>query len=388
MRNDDLPIRGEIRAVGFRRVSHGLFVIEQPGLDQDAEFLRDLRAWRLVLPDGAVFTHVTGARLLGWRLPHLPGPVPVFAAVHGTERRPRRAGLICSRLVTTGNSSGPRSPTDLPVDAPEEILLRAARDLGHLDLVILLDSAKALGHVDDERMAAVLASRRPGTRALAAACSASDPRSESAGETILRIFHRVMDVPVVPQVDLFDDHRRVIARADLLVTGTRSIHEYDGAGHRTQMQHRSDLRRERALAQAGYARRGYTLDDLLNHAAAVMHELDRALERRHRPHRLHRWRTMVDHSAYSASRSGQTAESLETCHGCDRLVMNRTSVALISAVGDQTAVFGAHRKGRGGVGDRAQGTGPRAGSSRRGAGARHRVTSWTGGSSGSRTSTA
>lgn len=303
MTTDEEPIRGEIRVRGFRRVSHGLFVTERPGLSPDDEFLRDLRAWCLVLPDGAVFTHVTAARLLGWRLPHLPHPIPVFAAVHGTERRPRRPGLICSRLVNAGEGSTPRSVQGLPVDSPEEILLRAARDLSHLDLVVLLDSARALGHVDPDRMATVLASRRPGTRALAAAYSASDPRSESAGETILRVFHAVMGVDVVPQVDLLDETLRVIARADLMVRGTRSLHEYDGAGHRSGVQHRSDLRRERALAQAGYVRRGYTLDDLLNHAAAVMHELDQALRRTHRPRRLRRWRAMVDRSAYS--RAGQ-----------------------------------------------------------------------------------
>jgi len=189
------------------------------------------------------------------------------------------------------------------VDAPEEILLRAARDLGHLDLVVLLDSARALGHVDAERLRSVLASRRPGTRALAAAWAASDPRSESGGETVLRLFHRIMGIEVVPQVDLFNEAGRVIARADLLVSGTRDVHEYDGAGHRSAAQHRSDLRRDRALAQAGYVRRGYTLDDLTNQSAALMHELDRALRRSHRPHRLHRWRTLVDHSAYS--RAGQ-----------------------------------------------------------------------------------
>jgi hypothetical protein len=83
------------------------------------------------------------------------------------------------------------------------------------------------------------------------------------------------------------------------VRGIGHLHEYDGAGHRDARQHRSDLRRERALSQAGYLRRGYTLDDLLNHGRSVMHEIDRALARPHRPHRLHRWRRMVDHSAYS-----------------------------------------------------------------------------------------
>ena len=40
----------------------------------------------------------------------------------------------------------------LPVDSAEEVLLRCARDLGHLDLVVLIDSALALGHIDHGRM--------------------------------------------------------------------------------------------------------------------------------------------------------------------------------------------------------------------------------------------
>ena len=37
MRTDDEPIRGEVRASGFRRVSHGLFLAERPGLGAEEE---------------------------------------------------------------------------------------------------------------------------------------------------------------------------------------------------------------------------------------------------------------------------------------------------------------------------------------------------------------
>ncbi len=301
MRTQDDPIRGRVRHRGFRRVSHGLFLPEKVGLSPRDELLRELRAWHLVLPEDAAFTHVTGAYLLGWRLPQLPSSPPVFAAVHGGERRPRRPGLVFSRLVEAHEDAVRGYAYDLPVDIPEEILLRAARDLSHVDLVTVLDSARALGHVDRRRMGNVVSSRRPGARPLAAAYAVSDPRSESGGETILRLFHRVMEVDVEPQVELHDDVGRIIGRADLMVCGTRDLHEYDGAGHRTQSQHRSDLRRERALTQASYIRRGYTLDDLLHHPAVAMHELDRVLGRPHRPERLRRWRRWVELSTYSDS---------------------------------------------------------------------------------------
>lgn len=292
--DDDEPIRGEVRLVGHRRVSHGLFLRTRDGLSEDEEFHRELRAYRLVLPPDAVFTHVTAARLLGWRLPHLPPQVPVFAAVRG-GRRPRRHGLICSRLVRTTDR---REVGGLPVDEPAEILLRAARDLGTIDLVIMIDSALALGHLGPADMERVLGSGRPGVAPLRAACGLSTEKSESAGETLLRLFHEVLEIPVRPQVVLRDGTGRPIGRADLVVVGTDLVHEYDGAGHRDRVQHRTDLRRERGWAGTRYVRRGFTLDDLLQHPGVVMHELDRALDRPHQVRRLRAWRRLVDNSLY------------------------------------------------------------------------------------------
>lgn len=295
---DDAPLRGEIRSADYRRVSHGLFVRRTPDHDTDQarEFLRDLRAWLLVLPKDAVFTHVTAARLLGWQLPALPEQVPVFCAVSGDDNRPRRPGLVCSRLV---RAHSPLQCHGLPVDQPEEILLRCARDLGTLDLMVLIDSARRVGHLDDDRMEKLLASRRPGVRALAVAWRRSSPKAHSAPETLLRAFHDAIGVPVEPQAVIVDAQGRVLAEADLLVVGTTWVHEYDGAHHREGRQQTTDLRRERGLIGAAYQRRGFTLDDLLNHPLATMHEIDRALGRRHDLRRLARWRALVDNSLYS-----------------------------------------------------------------------------------------
>jgi hypothetical protein len=187
--------RGEVRLAGMRRVSHGL---QRPVTDGDPweELLLDLAAWLLVLPSGAVFTHLTGAMLRGWALPRLPEHLPVFAAVRTGERRPRRPGLLCARLV---GESHAELRHGLPVERAEEILLRAARDLGVLDLVIMINSALRIGDIDSERMGALLASRRPGVRHLRTAWLLSDGRAESAGETVLGLFHRALGVPVEPQ---------------------------------------------------------------------------------------------------------------------------------------------------------------------------------------------
>lgn len=295
----DEPYRGQRRVKGFRRVSHGLFLVERDDLTENEEFLRDLRAWLAVLPDGAVFTHVTGARLRGWTLPKLPEQVPVFAAVQGDPTRPRRPGLLCSRLRRTVSRREFRS--GLPVESAEEILLRCARDLGHIDLVILVVSAMRAGDVDAQAMEVLLASRRPGVARLRAAWREASPKLESPGEVLLYLYHRALGVAVEPQVPLYDDQGALLGVADLLLVGTSNVHEYDGAVHRGKTTHRNDLRRERGWAGSNYVRRGFTLDDLLNYSLVAMHEIDRALGRPHDQRRHERWRTLVETSMYSES---------------------------------------------------------------------------------------
>ncbi|GAB2454458.1 hypothetical protein GCM10027062_38600 [Nocardioides hungaricus] len=296
MQISDDPIRGEVRLAGHRRVSHGLFVRLRNDLSGSEEFLRDLAAYLLVLPPSVVFTHLTAARLMGWQLPKLPEQVPVFVAVDGDDLRPRRHGLICSRLR---RERRPSRRLGLPVDAPEEILLRAARDLGLLDLTVLVDSALRVGDLDADRMEEILTSRRPGVRMLRKAWHRAPGRAESGPETLLQQFHIEMEIPFTSQVDLYDAAGWHLGRADLMVDGTTMLHEYDGAHHRDARQHRTDLRRERTLSAAGYTRRGVVLDDLVNHPAVLMQELDRALGRQPDLRRLIRWRRLVDNSLYA-----------------------------------------------------------------------------------------
>ncbi len=289
-------IRGQVRLAGHRRVSHGLYLPLRPGVTTDAEMVRELRAWQLVLPDRAAFTHVTGARLRGWQLPKLPEQVPVFAAVEGNPSRPQRAGLICSRLVRATDT---KVIDGVPVDLPEEILLRAARDFGLLDTAIMVDAARHAGDVDERRMSALLDSARPGVTVLRRAWQVSDGRAESGPETILRLFDLTMDVPVEPQAVLHDPYGNVVGRADLLIVGTNAIQEYVGEVHRSKDQHKVDVRRERGLNGASYRIHGYTLDDLVNYPVTVMHELDRLLDRPHRMSRVRRWQRLVANSMFS-----------------------------------------------------------------------------------------
>jgi hypothetical protein len=287
------PIRGEIRVAGFRRVSHGLY-LPLSSLGERAEALRDLTAWRLVLPPDAVFTHVTAAALAGWWLPQMPAYVPVFAAMPRDSHRPRRPGLVCSRLDRGAASE--RLSHGLPVDTAEEVLLRAARDLALLDFVPMIESALRTGDATRSALEALCETGRPGVRRLRLGSALAEVRSESYWETALRLFHVSVDIPVETQVELLDEHGTFLARADLLLTGTTNVHEYDGGGHRLREQHAHDLRRERRLAGTSYVRRGYTAEDLVRHPLVMLAEIDRAIGRRHRPERIRLWRRWVSES--------------------------------------------------------------------------------------------
>src|SRR5687768_17593027 len=82
-------------------------------------------------------------------------------------------------------------------------------------------------------------------------------------ETLLRMLHIVVGIDVEPQVEVWDEDGELVARADLQVAGTNSLHEFDGGHHRDPNQHRDDLRRERRLDAGGYVRRGYTASDVV-----------------------------------------------------------------------------------------------------------------------------
>ena len=107
-----------------------------------------------------------------------------------------------------------------------------------------------------DRMAEVLRSRvdRACARCDAPALSSVDPRRSRRGETRSSgCSTRCIDVAVEPQVDAAATTTAGSSgRADLLVTGTPFVHEYDGAHHRAQVDSsRVDLRRDRGPGADG-----------------------------------------------------------------------------------------------------------------------------------------
>ena len=309
------PLRGPRPGRGWVRVSHGLY--------RPAGLLEDLSAWQLVLPPTARFSHLTGAAVLGWWTPPLPDDLPVFVAMAESETRPQRAGLRITRHPDVPESV---EVAGLRLDTPAEVLRACARDLGLLDLVVLVDAALHLGSCSWDDIAAAAALRRRGSPKLRKALALADPRSESAWETLLRVFHVSCDVPVEPQYRLEDDDGSFIARADLWVCGTNALHEYDGSHHLERQQQRKDLARARQIGNHTWIRRGYTSADLLHQAVTILRDADLSLGREHRPSRVRRWHKLL-------------LESTVTPAGMQRL---RTRLDLLSPeTGGESALRGA-----------------------------------------------
>jgi len=74
-------------------MSHGLYVPETP----PRSLVDDLRAWSLVVPSTAAFTHLTAAELNGWWLP-MPHPIPHLPLCGGPIRG--RDGAACTSAAT------------------------------------------------------------------------------------------------------------------------------------------------------------------------------------------------------------------------------------------------------------------------------------------------
>ena len=282
------PFRGTTRERSWNRLSHGLYWPAEKRRTTPAT----LKAWALVLPPNAAFTHLTSASLRGWwqvvDLEH-----PLFAAVPEGTPVPHRSGLWVSRhpgALAVETIDGVR------VTTAAETLLSAARDLSILDLVVLGDSALRSEQCTIEELRALAAERRRGAPRLRRIIPMLDTRSESPWESIMRVLHRAADIPVEPQYKIYDENGTFLARVDLWIEGTRRVHEYDGGHHREPEEHRRDLLREGKLVNDNWQRIGYVAAQLIYDGAGIIAGADRLLGRRPNPNRLKRWQRLLDES--------------------------------------------------------------------------------------------
>ena len=201
---------------------------------------------------------------------------------------------------------------DLPIVEPADCLLEMALDLSVVDLVPMIDVALGTNACTHDDLTALARSRRRGARNLRRALRLSDPRSESAWESLLRLVHVVSGIAdVVPQHVVLDDSGLEVARADLWLAGTRRIHEYDGADHRTPEQHRKDLAREKALSRIAFARFGYTAAEIVHRPGRIIADAEDAFGLPRDPVRRRRWHAAAADSTLTAGGRRRLRERLE-----------------------------------------------------------------------------
>ena len=262
----------------------------------------DLAGWQLLLTNHGCFTGLTALEIWGIPLPPLPDGCPVFVALAKDDPRPMRAGVHTSRHIQTPEYAVVRG---LRVAQVAEALTAAARWVGLVDLVAMIDAALYLELVSMDGLEERAGSRRPGSRELRSALALVDGRAESLWESLLRLLHVVCDIQVEPQWTVRDEDGVVIAESDIWLCGTRALHEYDGDEHEAAPRRVKDRRRDRKLDKAGYVRRGYTSGDVIHRAVTILEDADRALGRPHDPSRIRAWHELLRASLFTPA--GRTA---------------------------------------------------------------------------------
>jgi len=288
---------GEVRRAGWERLARAVYV---PASEPNTPG-RQAHAWRCLLGDEVTFTGLTSAALRGWWLPVPAEELPAFIAIGEQDARPRRVGLRVARHRS-------RIPSvrleGLEVATPAETILACARLLSPLDLVILGDAALHMGDCTEGELRRASVQRRRGARALRRALPLFDGRSESPGETLLRLLHTSCAIPVQPQF-VITDGDRIVARADLRITGTRRLPEYDGAHHRDPAQYERDRGRDRRLHTLGWEPYSYSVVSVLAAPAQILRDADDALGRDHVPTRIKLFYELLNASSYTALGAAQ-----------------------------------------------------------------------------------
>ena len=292
-------MRGHRRGATWARVTYG--VHKQAGASQSAEHPPawaedDLSGWQLLMTDVGCFTGLTALEVHGVPLPPLPEECPVFVALAKDDPRPMRSGVHTSRHIRPVEHVVVRG---LRVATVPEALTAAARWLGVVDIVALIDAAIFLELVSLEQLEVIARTRRPGGRRLRAALPLADGRAQSLWESLLRLLHVVCGIEVEPQWELVDADGVLVAQADLWVVGTTALHEFDGDEHEKAPRRVGDRRRDRRVDREGFVRRGYTGGDVIHRAVTILEDADRSLGRDHDPTRIRGWHRLLRDSLFT-----------------------------------------------------------------------------------------
>ncbi len=223
---------------------------------------------------GRLFSHVSAAAI--HRLPML---WPDLSRIHVTSHK------VGKRAANIVKHQAPIDPQDIEVVEGVTVttIERTACDVARLgttrQALVVLDAALRRD-ADLERMQAILEScrRYKGIEMLRRMLPHANPLSESVGESLSRaVMLELPDLPVPQQqVEIFDDHGKLIARVDFLLAD-KVVGEFDGMvkyngtfGDKPAWQTVVDekIREDRLRAQ-GYTVVRWTWQDLADKARSM-----------------------------------------------------------------------------------------------------------------------
>lgn len=227
---------------------------------------------RLVVPDDCVVVDRHAGWLHGAPMVLAPGehlglrPLSIF--------RPSGHGRLRNSLAASGERNLTRTDVmeidGIAVTTP----IRTAWDLGRVrwtdEAIAGLDSMLRLGAFSREEFLAGI-ERFRGMRwvtTLRAIGPLADGRSESPGESVLRLRCIEANVRVVPQVEVWRDGR-LLGRLDLAAEDLLLAFEYDGVEwHSSPEQRMRDRERQHDLEGAGWLIRALARDDVFGRTRA------------------------------------------------------------------------------------------------------------------------
>ena len=162
---------------------------------------------------------------------------------------------------------GTSPAAELPASDVASTLVLHALEHGTMAGVVALDRALHQGSVDLTDVEAVAGNVAgwPRSHRVRTMLAYANGKSESVGESRLRVDLSVAGIEVEPQVVIHDENGRFVARVDLAVRGSKVLIEFDGAVKYADGGPESlvaEKRREDALRRLGYIVVRFTWADL------------------------------------------------------------------------------------------------------------------------------
>lgn len=192
----------------------------------------------------AVLAHAMPAWGVPLERPALLRPIDRAAGVKGFRIRPAsERGPVMTDL-------GPALPI-------AEAVVRLCIDNGTVPGVVSADAAMHAGLVTADELAGAVERTESWPRSSRARAMLTfvDARSESVGESIVRVEAALRGIPLIPQVEIRGPWGGLVGRVDFVVEGTKVIVEFDGkikyaAGDPQVLW--AEKRREDRLRELGY----------------------------------------------------------------------------------------------------------------------------------------